>query len=48
MFFNCKSFDADLSKWNVSKALYWNDFIRFSLLENYPERMPALFEVGFT
>jgi len=43
MFFNCKSFDSDLSNWDVSKAKTWNFFVKSSLLEKYPERIPEKF-----
>jgi surface protein len=44
MFNGCKSFDADLSKWDVSNAIHWDDFVRFSLLANYLERIPEKFQ----
>jgi surface protein len=43
MFYKCKSFDADLSKWNVKNAKKWNNFAIDSLLAEFPEKIPAKF-----
>jgi surface protein len=43
MFYGCKSFDADLSKWNVSNAKNWDNFASFSSLEKYSNRIPEKF-----
>jgi surface protein len=43
MFAHCKSFNADLSKWNVKKAKNVINFVKGSLLEKYPERIPEKF-----
>jgi surface protein len=47
MFAGCDSFNADLSKWNVTNAKEYNGFALGSLLENYPERIPAKFRSKF-
>jgi len=43
MFAHCKSFNADLSKWNVEKAKNVINFAKGSLLTKYPERIPEKF-----
>jgi surface protein len=43
MFRECYSFKANLSKWDVRRAKDWKDFATDSLLEDYPERIPAKF-----
>jgi surface protein len=40
MFYGCKSFDSDLSNWNVKNADSWVNFESGSLLEKHPEKMP--------
>jgi surface protein len=47
MFYGCKSFNADLSGWDVSAAKGWGDFAKFSLLEKYPERIPEKFRSDY-
>jgi surface protein len=43
MFFECKYFNADLSKWNVENAVDWKKFAKGSLLEKYLNRIPERF-----
>jgi len=43
MFAHCKSFNADLSKWNVEKAKNVINFAKGSLLTKYSERIPEKF-----
>jgi surface protein len=47
MFFGCKSFNSDLSKWDVSNAKDWVSFVEDSLLEKYPERIPEKFRKDY-
>jgi surface protein len=47
MFNRCASFNADLSNWDVSNAKIWKSFADSSLLEKYPERIPAKFRSDY-
>jgi len=47
MFYSCKSFNANLSNWDVSNAASWKDFATYSLLEKYPERIPEKFKKDY-
>jgi hypothetical protein len=41
MFFNCKSFNANLSNWYISQYADYEGFTEGSLLAKYPKRLPA-------